>query len=113
MEYLSLPFVLREGYFRRASLQESITYSVGLMLSTRMGLMQFDPEFGCEIWGREFSDLYTTSRANIRANLRNTIDKFEKRLYNVSVSFTSPSASTAQALGVLVKVSGNYRDGDE
>ncbi len=52
MEYLALPFVLREGYLEKANLQESITYSIGLILSARTGSMPFNPEYGCEIWGK-------------------------------------------------------------
>lgn len=113
MEYLALPFLLKDGYLPRANHQESLTYSVGLILSTRVGSMRFEPEFGCQIWDREFSDLYTANKANIRANLRNAIDRFEKRLYNVSVDFTSAGDETTPVLGVQVRVSGNYKDGDK
>jgi phage baseplate assembly protein W len=110
MEYLALPLVLRQGYLPRANLYDSITYSVGLILSTRVGSMRFAPEYGCQIWEREFADLYTANRANIRANLRNALDKFEKRLYQVSVEFTPSDAALARVLGVTVRVSGNYKD---
>jgi phage baseplate assembly protein W len=110
MEYLSLPFVLREGYLARANLQESITYSIGLLLSTRVGAMPFNPDFGCEIWEKEYSDLYSVSKADVRAALRNAIDKFERRLYNVSISFNYISNGTPQVLGMVVKVTGNYRN---
>lgn len=112
MEYLSVPMVLRQGYLPRATLLESITCSVGLILSTRVGSMHFEPDFGCEIWDREFSDLYTANRANIRANLRNAIDRFEKRLYTVSVEFSPENAVQARKLGVTIRVSGNYKDED-
>jgi len=113
MEYIALPLALRDGYLPRADLKESITYSIGLLLSTRVGTMPFNPEFGCDLWEKEYSDLYTASKADIRASLRNAIDKFEKRLYNVSVSFTSISNSIPHTLGMAVKVSGYYRDGGE
>ncbi len=113
MEYLSLPLTLREGYLPRADLKESITYSIGLLLSTRVGTMPFNPEFGCDLWDKEYSDLYTASKADIRASLRNAIDKFEKRLYNVSVSFGSVSTDAPHSLGMAVKVTGNYLDGNE
>lgn len=113
MDYLSLPLVLREGYLSRTDLKESITYSIGLLLSTRIGAMPFVPEFGCDLWEKEYSDLYTANKADVRASLRNAIDKFEKRLYSVSVSFVNVSNSAPHALGMAVKVSGNYRDGSE
>lgn len=110
MEYLSLPLVLREGYLDRANLLESLTYSIGLILSTRIGTMPFDPQFGCDIWDREFSDLQTVNKANIRAALRLAIGKYEKRLYNVSVSFVGMEGGGPHVLGMSVRVSGNYKD---
>jgi phage baseplate assembly protein W len=113
MDYLALPFVLRDGYLERASLQESITFSVGLLLSTRQGMMHFDRDYGCDIWNKEFSDLYAANKADIRASLRNAINKYEERLYNVSVSFVSVEDTAPHSLGLAVKVSGNYKDGTE
>jgi phage baseplate assembly protein W len=113
MEYLALPFVLREGYLAKATLEQSITFSLGLLLSTRTGTIPFLPEFGCGIWEKEFSDLYTANKADIRASLRNAIDKFEKRLYNVSLSFVNMSTDSAHVLGMAVKVGGYYREDNE
>ncbi len=113
MDYLILPCLLKDGYLTRGDLQQSITHSVGLILSTRPGMMGFASDFGCNIWEREYSDLLSANKANIRAGLRNAIDKFEKRLYNVSVSFTPPKDVSVRALGLNVRVSGNYRDGEE
>jgi|WetSurMetagenome_2_1015567.scaffolds.fasta_scaffold61499_2 phage baseplate assembly protein W len=113
MEYLALPFVLREGYLDRGNLEESITFSVGLILSTRPGAMHFDPEYGCDIWDKEYSDLYTANKADIRASLRNAIDRSERRLYNTSISFINEAEATGQELsGMVVRVTGNYRDED-
>jgi phage baseplate assembly protein W len=114
MDYLCLPFVLRDGYLEKADLFKSISYSVGLILSSRRGSMPFDPAFGCDIWDKEFSDLYSTNKADIRAGIRNAIDKYEKRLYNVSVMVVSIDSTSHDALGLTVKVSGNFReDGEE
>ena len=115
MDYLALPLALKEGYLDRAeNLRESIAYAIGLLLSSRSGWMDFLPEFGCDIWQMEYSDIYTANKADVRANLRNAIDKFEKRLYNVSVSFTPEADTLARVLGMSVRVSGNYReDGEE
>jgi phage baseplate assembly protein W len=115
MEYLSLPLVLREGYLSKATLEESLTYSIGLILSTRLGSLPFNPDYGCDIWDREYSDLYTANKAEIRASLRNAIDKSEKRLYNLSVSFVSVGEAQGggHVLGMAVKVTGNYREDSE
>ncbi len=113
MDYLALPFALRDGYLEKATIHESITYSVGLLLSTRPGMMHFDTEYGCDIWNREYSDLYAANKADIRASLRNAINKYEDRLHNVAVSFGSVDDSSPHSLGLAVKVSGNYKDNDE
>ncbi len=113
MEYLSLPLVLREGHLLRYDLFQSIKNSVGLILSARVGSMTFNPEFGCELWEREYSDLLSANKASIRASLRNAIDKYEKRLSDVSVSFTAGTSDAPHHLGMKVKVTGLYRDGDE
>jgi phage baseplate assembly protein W len=113
MDYLALPFILKEGYLGRCNLEESITYSIGLLLSTRPGTIPFSPEYGCDIWNKEFSDLQTANKTDIRGGLRNSIDKFEKRLYNVSISFLPMDDGSLHTLGLAVKVTGNYRDGNE
>jgi len=114
MDYLALPVVLRNGYFIKADLAESIAYSIGLILSTRRGTMAFEPDFGCEIWDKEYSDLYSANKANIRSSIRNAIDKYEKRVYNTSVSLAGFDNAAHDPLGLRVKVSANYReDGEE
>ena len=105
--------VLRDGYFRRASIHDSISYALALILSTHPGQMPFDPEFGCAIWDKEYSDIYSSDKAEIRASLRNAIGKYEKRLYDVSVNFSVADRKSAKNLGIVVKVSGLYMDGKE
>jgi len=112
MEYIALPFILRKGFLDRASLEESIAHSIGLIISTRVGSMKFDPEYGCGIWDKEFSDLHTANKGDIRANIRNSIDKYEGRLNNVSVSFENVGDDQSHILGMLVKVSGVFRAED-
>lgn len=113
MDYLALPYALREGYLDRANLLESLTYSIGLILCTRIGTMPFEPEYGCNIWDREYSDLYTANKGDIRSGLRMAIDNFEKRLYNVSVSFSGLDEAAPYTMGLVVKVKGNYKDENE
>ncbi|MFQ5499197.1 MAG: GPW/gp25 family protein [Candidatus Zixiibacteriota bacterium] len=116
MEYLALPLVLYDGFLGRTDLRESITHSVGLLISTRIGQMRFMPNYGCDLWEKEHSDLYTASRADIRASLRNAIGQFEKRLYNVSVSVLSEvkaAAGSGSTRGVAVRVTGYFTEEDE
>lgn len=111
MEYLALPFVLRKGYLSRTELRDSIAHSIGLILSTRAGMLPFDPQYGCDIWDQEFSDINAANKSDIRASFRNAIAKYEKRLENVAVSFTTLSDKTAHSLGMKAKVTGTYYDG--
>ena len=113
MEYLSLPLVMRDGYLARADLDDSIRHSVGLILSTRVGSIDFSPNFGCDLWDKEYADLLAANKADVRASLRNAIDNFEKRLYNVNVSFGMTGDKALHILGIKVKVTGNYLDGKE
>lgn len=86
MDRLALPVSLRNGYLNRAdSTEESIFHAVGLLLSTRIGQMNCIPDFGCDIWQMEFSDLEVANKGEVRASLRNAIDRFEPRLFNVTV----------------------------
>ena len=114
MDYLAIPFELREDYLTRAvSLRDSIRYSVGLLLSTRRGAMPFLPEFGCDIWEMEYGDLATANKAAVRAALRNAIATFERRLTDVSVSFSNVQGPAPHAIGIEVRVNGLYRENGE
>lgn len=113
MENLSLPLVLRKGYLDRVSTRDSLAYSVGMILCTRQGSLPFMPDYGCGIWEKEFSDILTANKADIRSDLRNAIDRHEKRLYNVSISLINKTDDTNHAIGMAVKVVGNYMEDDE
>ena len=112
MEYLTLPYRLTHAYLGRGNLEQSLRHSVGLILSTRLGRMPFHQEFGCAIWDKEYSDILSANKSDIRAALRNALDTQEKRLYNLSVSFTPEDRAEIEALGLKVKVTANYRDDD-
>lgn len=109
-KYLSLPLTLEEGHFPRCNLKESLVNSVTLIISTRVGQLPFLREFGCVLWEREFSDLHTASKADVRASIRNAIANHEPRLYNVDVVFTEGSAARQRRIGLQVKVSANYKE---
>lgn len=114
MDYLGLPFQLRDGYLARASdVRESIHQSIALLLGTRLGDLPFLPEYGCDIWQMAYTDMETANRADVRASFRNAIDRFEKRLFNVSVSFNHDRKVGAQLLGISVRVTGNFLDDGE
>ncbi len=113
MKYLTLPLTLRKGHFKKTGLHNSISNFIGLILSTRPGSIPFDPEFGCELWDREFSDFYTANRSDVQGSVRKALGKYEKRLFNVSVTLLNVKTAPGHPLGIAVKVIGNYQDGDE
>jgi phage baseplate assembly protein W len=113
MEYLSLPFALRKGYLGTTGIQDSISNSIGLILSTRKGSLPFDPEYGCDLWEREYSDLFMVSKSDVQGSVRNAITRNEPRLYNVSVSLVNVQTGPVHPLGIAVKVIGNYKEDKE
>ncbi|MBD3258807.1 hypothetical protein GF377_10265 [candidate division GN15 bacterium] len=113
MEFLTLPLRLTHGYFGRGDLHDSIRHSVGLILSTRLGQLQFLPEFGCAVWENEYADMLSANKSDVRAALRNSLDTYEKRLYNLSVSFSPEELRSGDSLSMSIRISGNYKDGDE
>jgi phage baseplate assembly protein W len=113
MEYLSLPFALRKGYLGTTGIQESISNSIGLILSTRKGSLPFDPEYGCDLWEREYSDLFMVSKSDVQGSVRNAITRNEPRLYNVSVSLVNVQTGPVHPLGIAVKVIGNFKEDKE
>ncbi len=113
MEYLSLPFTLKKGYLKKSDLRRSLSDSIGLILSARKGSMPFDPDYGCDLWDKEYSDLFMANRSEVQGSVRNAINKYEARLFNVSVSLMNIDTGPNHPLGIAVKVIGNYRDGKE
>ncbi|MCP4550274.1 MAG: GPW/gp25 family protein [bacterium] len=105
-----MPFALRRGFLKKSDLYDSIYNSIGIILSTRKGTLPFDMEFGCDLWDREYSDLFMVNRSDVQGSVRNAINKYEPRLSNVSVSLIRVDTGPNHPLGVSVKVIGNYRE---
>ena len=113
MEYISLPFALRKGYLDKTDLYNSIFNSIGLILSTRKGSMPFSPDYGCDLWDREFSDLLMVNRQDVQGSIRNAISQYEPRLFNVSATLLNIDTGSSHPLGIAVKIIGNYKDENE
>jgi phage baseplate assembly protein W len=113
MDYLALPLVLKDGALPRTDLKESIIHSVGIILATRKGMLPFAPDFGCDMWHREFSDMTTARKGDISAEVRMAISKHERRLRDVEVRFSDSGGSTSFHIGLSITVSGKYTEGDE
>lgn len=84
--------------------------SIGLLLSTRKGQLPFDSEYGSVLWDREYADIQTSNKSELRSGLRDAIQKYEKRLSSVVVSFEAPTETGQRGFGVAVKVTGEYSD---
>ena len=110
MEYIALPFALKKGYLEKTDLYNSISNSIGLILSTRRGTLPFDPEYGCGLWDREFSDFIMVNRQDVQGSVRNALNQFETRLFNVSATLMNIDTGPVHPLGIAVRVIGNYRD---
>ena len=113
MEYISLPFALRKGYLDKTDLYNSIFNSIGLILSTRKGSMPFSPDYGCDLWDREYSDLLMVNRQDVQGSIRNAISQYEPRLFNVSATLLNIDTGSSHPLGIAVKIIGNYKDENE
>ena len=81
MDYLSIPVALRKGYFNTTDINASISNSLGLILSTRKGSLPFAPDFGCDLWDREYTDLFMTSKADVQASIRGAIAGWNRSRY--------------------------------
>ena len=110
MDYLALPLALKKGFLEKTDLYSSISNSIGMILSTRRGTLPFDPEFGCNLWDREFSDFFMVNRQDVQGSVRNAINQFEPRLFNVSATLMNIDTGPNHPLGIAVKIIGNYRD---
>jgi phage baseplate assembly protein W len=110
MDYIALPFALKKGYLEKTDLYKSISNSIGLILSTRQGTLPFDSDYGCGLWDREFSDFFMVNRQDVQGSVRNAINQFEPRLYNVSATLVNIDSGPEHPLGIAVRVIGNYRD---
>ena len=113
MEYISLPLALRKGYLEKTDLYNSIFNSIGLILSTRKGSLPFSPDYGCDLWEREFSDLLMVNRQDVQGSIRNAINQYEHRLFNVSATLINIDTGSSRPLGIAVKIIGNFKDEDD
>jgi len=113
MGNLSIPLILKDGHFATASIEDSIICSIALILCTRIGQLPFAPDYGCSIWDREFTDLETSNKSDVRGSLRNAIEAHEKRLQDVAVAFSNVADGSPHILGLFVKVRGTYLADEE
>lgn len=92
MKYLKLPIdfssTLKGKTLTYCSLEESIAQSIMTQITCRYGEVAGRPDYGSEIWELEFNQLVKIHEweEKVRRSLIDTIEKYEKRLYDVSVS---------------------------
>ncbi len=113
-DYLALPLKLRDGFLRRCDFEESIRQSVALIIASRKGMIRFSPDYGSDLWEKEYTDLYVAHKSDVQSSLRNAIGQFEPRLNNLGVALLrGKSSSDSIAETVSVRVTGVFKDGDE
>ncbi|TDH18500.1 hypothetical protein EXU57_23165 [Segetibacter sp. 3557_3] len=91
IQYYSLPLALDRLYLGEGlatcSLRQSIDQHLHLMLTTALGELPADENFGCNIWDHDFDNM--TSGAKMKEMLRHSllcsIEKYEKRINSIRV----------------------------
>lgn len=70
------------------TIEESIAQSIMTQVTCRYGEVAGRPDYGSEIWELEFNQLVKVYNweEKVKKSLLNTINKYEKRLYNVNVN---------------------------
>ncbi len=76
---------LSKGSLTKVFMRESIYQFVGLIIGSRLGSFPYDLAFGCHIWDAEYTYLTARSKGDIRSEIRQAIDLYERRLRDVSV----------------------------
>lgn len=87
--FLSLPLqldnVVRKGTLEKCSLKQSISHHLHLLLTTSLGELSSNDEFGCKIWDSDFDNI--TNRSKLKDELiqalADTIKAYEPRLNRV------------------------------
>jgi len=69
------------------NLGTSIAQNIFLIVSTKYKEHRFDPEYGCEIWERDFETITSpmTWQEQINRSIRKCLARYEPRLENVAV----------------------------
>ncbi|WDF54402.1 GPW/gp25 family protein [Mucilaginibacter sp. KACC 22063] len=65
----------------------SISQYLELIIFTRYGEHRYMPDFGCEIWDLDFELIVSEStwEEKLRQSLLRSINKYEKRIYDVNI----------------------------
>jgi phage baseplate assembly protein W len=91
MKHLKLPLnfltALKGQSIKTCSLEESIAQSIMIQITSRYGEISSRPDFGSAIWELEFNQLVKIYEweEKVKQSLVDTINKYEKRLYDIDV----------------------------
>ena len=91
MKHLKLPLdfssALNGKAIKTCSLEESIAQSIMIQITSRYGEVASRPDFGSAIWELEFNQLVKVYEweEKVKQSLVDTINKYEKRLYDIDV----------------------------
>lgn len=79
--------ITRNRELPTASLGDSIAQNVFLIVSSKFNEHRYDPQFGCELWERDFEFAVNTHiwQEHIDNSILDTLVKYEKRLENLDV----------------------------
>ena len=90
-DFYSIPFSFRALLHQQndrlhVTVEESIRQGIGLIITTRMGELRFDEEYGCRIWDKDFVVISNQKGLEIDAikqSLEEAIRKHEKRIESI------------------------------
>lgn len=115
MAYIKLPInfssILKGSAQSTCSLEESIAQSIMTQITCRYGEVAGRSDYGSDIWDLEFNLLVKVYQweEKVKKSLMNTVQKYEKRLYDVKVNV---SLSEFESESNLVKKRGIRRKAD-
>ncbi len=91
-EYYKFPLNFNELFKKNelpkcSDIGESISLHINLIITSKFGEYRFDPEFGSNIWDRDFENIGSNDDWSNRVSgaLKSIIVKYEPRLKGVSV----------------------------
>lgn len=69
------------------NLGTSIAQNIFLIISARYGEHRFDPEFGCEIWEKDFETIVNPAlwQEQVNRSIVKSLRQYERRLENIDV----------------------------
>lgn len=108
-QFYSLPLsfagVMQKKELPMCALQQSVAQHLHLIITTAFGELPTDENFGCSIWDHDFDNITSTHKIKeyIRQSLQDSIERYEKRLYNVRIDLLIRQEEITNLNGYRIK----------